>query len=83
MKPIDFMAAIKHHRQQMYKGRDVAVAKCAMEQVEWDSAQSQGTRTPEIPHRFEVVEKWESKTETGDSRQKSPKWVQSSAALAG
>lgn len=39
MKLILFMAAIKHHKRQMHDSRDFAVAKCAMEQVEWDSFQ--------------------------------------------
>lgn len=76
------MAAIKKHKQQMCAGRAFAVAKHAMEQVEWEPSQSQEKRKPEVPHRFEVAERWKFNTETGDSPWKAPKSVQSSAALA-
>lgn len=48
MKLILFMAAIKHHKRQMHDSRDFAVAKCAMEQVEWDSFQGNKKTTDPI-----------------------------------
>lgn len=54
------MAALKHHKEQIFEGRAFTVAKCAVEhmcQGEWDFSQSQGTRKPEVPCEFEVEEK--------------------------
>jgi len=59
------MAGMKDHKQKMYEGRAFAIAKSAMEQVEWNSSQSQRTRKLEVPCRSEISESWNSTQKLG------------------